>query len=324
MRRLSFILILLLLALTLIGFAPVMSEEHYLRIYFSSANVNGNSLSADNPTITVSPGSKITGYLEVIVDNNRGGSWTTPIIGTVSWRRGWFSCISGDAPTGRSAQRFSFDIVAPDTPGTYYIGVFTKWALSCDEVASNDHPAKYGDGNDVWDMPSQGWEEVIRNGAASTGPYRLPGRAIKVIVQLQPTPPTEAPLTNKCEFNLTDNKCEVNIDLSCFRNTGNSLVLVVTPLIIILFGLVFYINKLKERLDDCQQRVELAEGKREIQKQYTALNEKIDELIKLIKEGKYSQSISKKGNYNILPLEEIIHQRTIPEVKEVPRNEKPS
>jgi len=209
MRRLSFILILLLLVL-LTGFMPVMGESYYLRVYFSSAIVNGNSLSASNPTITVSPGSKITGYLEAVVDNNRGGSWTTPVIGTVSWKRGWFSCISGDAPTGRSAQRFYFDLVAPNTPGTYYIGIFTGWMYSCDEVASNDHPATYGDGDDVWDMPSRGWDEVIANGAASTGPYHMPGRAIKVVVQSQPAPaPSPQP------------SCRFNIDLSS-RDSGES------------------------------------------------------------------------------------------------------
>jgi subtilisin-like proprotein convertase family protein len=56
---------------------------------------------------------------------------------------------------------------------------------TCDEVASNDHPANYDDGDDVWDMPGQGWEEVISNGQASTGPYRMPGRAIRIVVQQQ-------------------------------------------------------------------------------------------------------------------------------------------
>jgi hypothetical protein len=34
-------------------------------------------------------------------------------------------------------------------------------------------------------MPGQGWEEVISNGQASTGPYRMPGRAIRIVVQQQ-------------------------------------------------------------------------------------------------------------------------------------------
>jgi len=184
-KLLSFTLLFFLLALTFIGFKPlpVMGQtNYYLKVDFSSANVNGKTLSASDPTITVSPGSRITGYLEVIIDNNRGGSWITPVIGTASWKRGWYASISGDAPTGKSTQKFSFDLTAPSTPGTYYIGIFTGWMYSCDEVASNDHPAKFGDGDDVWDMPSQGWEEVIRNGVASTGPYHLPGRAIRIVV----------------------------------------------------------------------------------------------------------------------------------------------
>jgi hypothetical protein len=56
---------------------------------------------------------------------------------------------------------------------------------TCDEVASNDHPPNYDDGDDVWDMSSQRWEEVISNGQASTGPYQMPGRAIRIVVQQQ-------------------------------------------------------------------------------------------------------------------------------------------
>jgi hypothetical protein len=56
---------------------------------------------------------------------------------------------------------------------------------NADEVASNDHPPNYGDGDDVWDMPAQGWEEVISNGPASTGPYRMLGRAIRIVVAQQ-------------------------------------------------------------------------------------------------------------------------------------------
>jgi hypothetical protein len=70
---------------------------------------------------------------------------------------------------------------APNTPGTYYIGIFAGWMYTCDEVASNDHPANYDDGDDVWDMSSQRWEEVISNGQASTGPYQMPGRAIRIV-----------------------------------------------------------------------------------------------------------------------------------------------
>ncbi|MEM4004178.1 MAG: hypothetical protein QXM43_00930 [Desulfurococcaceae archaeon] len=160
-------------------------EQYYLRVYFSSSAINGQTLSGSNPEIRVSPGQRIRGFLDVVVDNNRGGPWITPVIGTASWIRGSFRCISYNAPTGVSIQRYEFDLTAPGTPGTYYIGVFAGWMYTCDEVASNDHPPNYGDGDDVWDMPSQGWEEVITNGQASRGPYRMPGRAIRIIVEQQ-------------------------------------------------------------------------------------------------------------------------------------------
>ncbi|MEM1554724.1 MAG: prenyltransferase/squalene oxidase repeat-containing protein [Thermoproteota archaeon] len=160
----------------------VQQQEYYLKADFSGAVINGQALSGSNPEIKVQAGAALKGYLEVSLDNNRGGPWITPVIGTQSWTRNNFYCVISDAPTGKSRQRYTFSLTAPSTPGTYYIGMFAGWMYTCDEVASNDHPALFGDGDDVWDMPIQGWEEVIANGQASTGPYKMPGRAIRIIV----------------------------------------------------------------------------------------------------------------------------------------------
>ncbi len=184
-------IIFILFALTFLipASTPLVAEEYYLRVYFSSATVNDQALSPSNPEIRVSPGQRIKGYLEVIVDNNRGGSWITPVIGTQSWTRGQFSCIATDAPTGMSRQIYEFDLTAPSTPGTYYIGVFAGWMYTCGEVASNDHPQNFGDGDDVWDMSDSDWESVISDGQApSESVYRMPGRAIRVVV-IGYTPP---------------------------------------------------------------------------------------------------------------------------------------
>lgn len=162
-----------------------LQQNYYLKVYFSSAVINGIALSAGNPEIVVQPGVVLEGYFEARVENVQPGGWITPVIGTASWMRGQFSCIADWAPTGTSNQRYTFRITAPNSPGTYYIGIFTGWMYSCDEVASNDHPPNYGDGDDVWDMTNQGWEEVISNGQASTGPYHMPGRAIRIVVQQQ-------------------------------------------------------------------------------------------------------------------------------------------
>ena len=162
-----------------------------VRVLFSSSMVNGKRLSSDNPEIVVRPGERLSGYLEVIVENMRLGHWLTPVIGTCSWGReitgqakGWFVTITDDAPTGSSKQRFEFDLRAPSTPGTYYIGVFTGWMYTGDEVASGDHPPKFGNGNDVWDLRANDWESVIGGGRAPKGSaYRMPGRAIRVVVE---------------------------------------------------------------------------------------------------------------------------------------------
>ncbi|MCR6692027.1 MAG: PKD domain-containing protein [archaeon YNP-LCB-003-016] len=168
----------------------IVQEEYYLKVDFSRAVVNGQPLGIENPEISIQPGAKISGFLEVIVNNKRGGPWITPVIGTVSWGRqltgqskGWFVTITSDAPTGTSTQRFEFSLTAPTAPGTYYIGIFTGWMYSGEEVASNDHPPQFGDGDDVWDMKQSDWESIIKNGQAPDGAvYRMPGRAIRVIV----------------------------------------------------------------------------------------------------------------------------------------------
>jgi hypothetical protein len=167
----------------------VVQQQSYLRVRLDSATLNGQGLSTSNPELRVNPGSRITGTVTFTVENVQPGSWITPVIWVTSWERGTVSngMVRVVADDIRSTRQFTvnIDVTAPSNPGTYYIGFFAGWMYSADEVASNDHPPNYGDGDDVWDMPAQGWEEVISNGQALTGPYRMPGRAIRIVVQQQ-------------------------------------------------------------------------------------------------------------------------------------------
>jgi hypothetical protein len=165
----------------------VVQQQSYLRVRLDSATLNGQGLSTSNPELRVNPGSRITGTVTFTVENVQPGSWITPVIWVTSWERGTVSngMVRVVADDIRSTRQFTvnIDVTAPSSPGTYYIGFFAGWMYNADEVASNDHPPNYGDGDDVWDMPAQGWEEVISNGQALTGPYRMPGRAIRIVVQ---------------------------------------------------------------------------------------------------------------------------------------------
>lgn len=168
---------------------PTLVAPEQLTVDFSSAKVNEQSLVGDNPMISATPGENLRGYLEVTVNNQQPGNYITPVIGTCSWGRvisgepqGWYEGIEYWVPTGSSIQRFDFEFTAPEEPGVYYIGVFAGWMYKESEVAANDHPARFGDHDDVWDMPLAGWDELIQYGRASSGPYHMPGRAIKVIV----------------------------------------------------------------------------------------------------------------------------------------------
>jgi PKD repeat protein len=167
-------------------------SQYYLRVGFSEAVVNDRRLDSGNPEVSVNPGGSIRGYLEVNVENVQPGSWITPVIGAESWRRNQHTCIVSWAPTGTSKQRYNFDLTAPSTPGVYYIGVFAGWWYSCDELASNDHPPNFGDGDDVWDMRDSDWEAVISSGRAPEGAvYRELGRGIRIRVAA--TIPTSTP-----------------------------------------------------------------------------------------------------------------------------------
>jgi hypothetical protein len=165
----------------------VVQQQYYLRVRLDSVTLNGQDLSTSNPELKVDPGSRITGTVTFTVENVQPGGWITPVIWVTSWEKGTVSdggvrVVANDI---RSTRQFTvnIDVTAPSSPGTYYIGFFAGWMYNADEVASNDHPPNYGDGDDVWDMPGQGWEEVISNGQATTGPYRMSGRAIRIVVQ---------------------------------------------------------------------------------------------------------------------------------------------
>ena len=167
------------------------SAQYYLAVEypiypgFDFAEVNGVKIYDPSQAVYVKPGDIVEGFFDVRIVNVRGGPWITPVIGTASWTRGDFSCITNDAPDGESIQSYHFRLKAPETPGTYYIGIFAGWMYTCEEVASNDHPPQFNDGDDVWDMSQSDWESIISTGKASK--YGQPGRAIRIIVSGAPS-----------------------------------------------------------------------------------------------------------------------------------------
>jgi hypothetical protein len=164
----------------------VQQPQYYLRVSLDSVNLNNQALQTANPELRVTPGSRITGTIIFTVENVQPGSWITPVIWVTSWERGTVAngkvrVVANDI---RATRQFTvnIDIVAPSNPGTYYVGFFAGWMYNPDEVASNDHPLNYGDGDDVWDMTQNEWEKVL--GEGRSGPtYGMPGRAIRIVVQ---------------------------------------------------------------------------------------------------------------------------------------------
>lgn len=199
-RSVYFVLLAALL-LIIIGTQPqefltqVKGETYYLRVRLDYAILNNRVLSIDNPEIEVAPGEIIMGSVTFTVENVQPGSWITPVIWVTSWERG--SVADGKvrvvAQDIRTTRQFMVSIYvrAPETPGVYYIGFFAWFMYDPDEVASSDHPALYGNGNDVWDMSQSDWEYLIVNGRPPQGSpycwYYCPvGRAIRVLVSAAP------------------------------------------------------------------------------------------------------------------------------------------
>ncbi|RSN69202.1 hypothetical protein D9Q81_04120 [Candidatus Korarchaeum cryptofilum] len=178
-------ILLILLPICLPSAQYYLAVEYPISPGFYFAEVNGVKIYDPSQAVYVKPGDIIEGFFDVRVVNVRGGPWITPVIGTASWTRGSFSCITNDAPDGESIQSYHFRLKAPETPGTYYIGIFAGWMYSCEEVASNDHPPQFNDGDDVWDMSQSDWESIISTGKASK--YGQPGRAIRIVVSGAPS-----------------------------------------------------------------------------------------------------------------------------------------
>jgi len=175
-----------LLFTTLLLLPAYLSLAQYnLEVEFYSAEVNGVKISSPSQVIYVEPGGNVIGSLTVKVVNVRERKdWITAVIGTASWSRGFFSCLTSVAPEGESFQSFRFFLKAPETPGIYYIGVFAGWTYdwmrSCEEIVSNDRPPRFNDGDDVWDLSQKDWESMIFTGKAAN--YSYLGTAIKIIV----------------------------------------------------------------------------------------------------------------------------------------------
>ncbi|ACB07477.1 PKD domain-containing protein [Candidatus Korarchaeum cryptofilum] len=178
-------ILLILLPICLPSAQYYLAVEYPISPGFDFAEVNGVKIYDPSQAVYVKPGDIIEGFFDVRVVNVRGGPWITPVIGTASWTRGDFSCITNDAPDGESIQSYHFHLKAPETPGTYYIGIFAGWMYTCEEVASNDHPPQFNDGDDVWDMSQSDWESIISTGKASK--YGQPGRAIRIVVSGAPS-----------------------------------------------------------------------------------------------------------------------------------------
>jgi hypothetical protein len=136
-----------------------------------SGTLNGQSIGAGQPEITVEPGETISGTFEVKVVNSHEASAVFPVGATPNWGEPSTSywVVESDALTGESVHSVDVSLTAPSAAGTYYLAVVGSAKYTCDQVMSCTHagrPAVWSDDNDVAEWSESQFEHAITDGWA--------------------------------------------------------------------------------------------------------------------------------------------------------------
>ena len=191
-------------------------------VNFLRGSLNGQRLGCANPSVTVTPGERITGSVVISVTNTHGAHAVFPVGATPSWGTHQTSYWSIDdwAPSQVETKYFVLiNLTAPSTSGTYSIwfaaGAETTLAhvMSCTHWA-NSAPL-WNDGNDVADWATS------QDRCDSTVTPNGVGLRIAVVVRVPPEPEAEPepepakPSSIKVEecVNAVDDEEAVNIEV---------------------------------------------------------------------------------------------------------------
>jgi serine/threonine protein kinase len=136
----------------------------------TSGNRDFTSVSSAKKILTVTPGTKLDGTIELQTLNLGVSDAIAPLIWTTSWgdhSTSWQE-INAWIPTGKSAQQAHVSCTAPTTPGTYHIIFAFAWEKRGDQVASGSNWAlgtdRWNDGNDIAELGAAQLSEAQLNG----------------------------------------------------------------------------------------------------------------------------------------------------------------
>ena len=166
------------------------------RVYLTGGTLNDQAIASANPTLTVAPGQRITGTVDLTVHNDHFGGAIFPVVAMPSWgdhERSYWRVPLRVPAFSNASDSTRVNLTAPDTPGEYAIIFVAQAETTGGHIASATHWASGGprwdNGDDVaaWDAstidfaiqngyvlaPQHGWDEAKAHFGAA---------AVKVVV----------------------------------------------------------------------------------------------------------------------------------------------
>ncbi len=166
------------------------------RVYLTGGTLNDQAIANANPTLTVAPGQRITGAVDLTVHNDHFGGAVFPVVAMPSWgdhERSYWRVPLRVPAFSNASDSTRVNLTAPDTPGEYAIIFVAQAETTGGHIASATHwtsgGPRWDNGDDVagWDAatidfaiqngyvlaPQHGWDEAKAHFGAA---------AVKVVV----------------------------------------------------------------------------------------------------------------------------------------------
>jgi len=173
----------------------VAVQEARDRVSLVAGELNQTRLTPFAASLSVAPGAKISGQLDLAVDNTHPRSEVFQLVEVQTWgeRQTGFRQLEDRVLPGNTRHSVAVDLEAPEEPGTYHLILAGAAEPGAEEIASGTHwesaPApRWGDGDDLaaWSAQhlalarSQGWVEVewYQNYRTQIGAF-----AVEVVVE---------------------------------------------------------------------------------------------------------------------------------------------
>lgn len=149
----------------------VVRGPYLIKINLQTGTLAGQFIDSTHREIRVAPGAAIQGSFNVMVHNGLPGSAIAPVAATPTWGDPATSywAVDPDIATGDNIRTVTTpaNLVAPLTPGTYYIAVAMAGTYDYAQIMSGTHPAYSADwqhGNLVAHLPACDFETAARLG----------------------------------------------------------------------------------------------------------------------------------------------------------------